>query len=653
MQQRLNDLLGSTRGIKVISTDVFDTLLLRQAVSQRSRMVAGESRFAKYLREKGHTVELEHLLQTRKTAETLAYRAVNVSQGEGEVKFTDIVARQLAILGLPQEFAEARLALELDIEKSCLTANRPLASELRRLRNQGLRVVAVSDTALSHEALSELIGHFHSPGLIDRVYSSAELARTKRFGSLFDTVLEGEAVDKTEILHIGDDRLADYKVPTRLGLNALHIPKNDLVRWATQADGAGTEVMRRIRRRPLRSSPAIPLLNDTTAFGREVFGPIVAQFCLNIWLYASQADANAALLFCARGGIGIREAFERLLSRLQLPLDLRRENILVSRLIAARTALIERSPTVLDELGREFAGASFADVAKALAGKSYELSAMWDQPFDKAQCFAMFDTPEGRQIHDDVVAQNDLFKEHLDQIAGRASRIILCDTGLYGSTQRLLENGLRQRRFETIQLARCNYKGLSEDHFPRVSGLLVEANLYDPMKIETVILRYWQIIESLFEPKIPSVRQFTRQVDGTVVSNAGKTGFGEMDAAAGNALLTGVLDYIDRLESGADVLRDCERAWPRLKQAITYPTVADMQALGVGARSVDFGRQDFVHVLHENADAKLARKLKSVKSQLWREGAIARDFPRLKSALLPALEVAHFVRGMTMRRSRT
>jgi FMN phosphatase YigB (HAD superfamily) len=651
MHNELNDLLGAVRGIKVISTDVFDTLLLRRAVSQRTRLVVGEKQFARHLQRRGLHVEAEHLIQTRQKAEHFAYRAVNVSVGEGEVKFTDIVARQLAILGLPEDLVDERLALELEIEKSCLTANRRLASELRRLRREGLRVVATSDTGLSGISVSELISHFHGPGLLDRIYSSADWAKTKRFGSLFDSVIESEAVDATEILHIGDDRLADYNVPRQLGLSALHLPKGGLTRWATQVNGAGTEVLRQIRRRSLQASPRISPFSDPTAFGREVFGPIVAQFCLNIWLYASQADEDTALLFCARGGIGIREAFERLLIRLSLPLGIRRENILVSRLIAARAALIEKSPAVLDELGREFAKASFADVARALGGKSYDLGAGWHRQFEQADLFAMLEAPEGKQVFEDVVVQNDLFKAHLDQIA-QASRIILCDTGLYGSTQRLLENGLRQRRFETIQLARCNYKGLSEDHFPRVSGLLVETNFYDPMKIETVILRYWQIVESLFEPKIPSVRQFLKGADGAVISNAGETAFGILNCAEGNALLTGVLEYIDNLEVGSEVLRDCKRAWPRLKQAIISPTPADMQALSVGARSVDFGRQEFVKVLQENPDDK-PTNLQSLKSQLWREGAITRDFPILKSALLPALEVTHFVRGVTMRRNRT
>lgn len=109
---------------------------------------------------------------------------------------------------------------------------------------------------------------------------------------------------------------------------------------------------------------------NATLFGRHVFGPIVTQFCLLIWLYAVEAEAahKTLLLFCARGGVGIREAFERVLAKLCLPLGLRRENIMLSRLVAARAALLARSNSAIEELDREFQGSAFAMSPGPLVG---------------------------------------------------------------------------------------------------------------------------------------------------------------------------------------------------------------------------------------------------------------------------------------------
>ncbi len=93
------------------------------------------------------------------------------------------------------------------------------------------------------------------------------------------------------------------------------------------------------------------------------------------------------------------------LHRLQLPLAIPRENILVSRLVAARTALEMRSSTVLDELGREFATNTFAEVALALGGGEYHLANAWHEPFAPARFFAMLDRPDGQQVVEDITRQ--------------------------------------------------------------------------------------------------------------------------------------------------------------------------------------------------------------------------------------------------------
>ena len=166
----------------------------------------------------------------------------------------------------------------------------------------------------------------------------------------------------------------------------------------------------------------------------------MTQFCLLIWLYAVEAEAGhkPCLLFCARGGVAIREAFERVLAKLCLPLGVRRENIMISRLVAARAALLARSHSAIEELDREFRGSVFADVAMALGGRTYELPKEWHQPF-RAQSFViLLYGNSGAEVLADIEKQNALFTRHFKQLTDDSDRIILCDTGLYGSTQRLL-----------------------------------------------------------------------------------------------------------------------------------------------------------------------------------------------------------------------
>lgn len=650
LQRSLDDLRRPLPDVQLITTDVFDTLLLRHSRSQRSRVVAGEEEFARRLRREGIVRHPYELARARLLAERFAYRALNVGSEPGEVRLVDVIARQLSILSLSPAWVDTRLQIEVGIEKRALFANGDLAMVLRCHRQAGMRVVALSDTALPGRKIAELIDHFHGPGLVDQIYSSADMQASKRRGDLFLKVLQAEGRAAERVLHIGDDAVADRLVPAQLGIRAVHLPRGSFKHLLSNADGALTEAIRQGKRRVTQRG-FIPPTQDPALFGKMVFGPIVAEFCLSLWLYLQEASRrpNSAIVFCARGGIGIREAFERFQISLGLTLPTRRENILISRLIAARAAVGLRSPVVLDELAREFEGASFATVGNVLAGQRYDFPAAWHQKFDATRFFMLLDTDAGRRVDQDICRQNELLKVHLRQTIGQAKHLLMCDTGLYGSTQKLLAAGLPDFDLETVQFARCNYKGLSEEHFQKVAGLVVEERFYSPFKVRTVVLRYWQIIESLFEPEISSAKYLSMAEDGTVVGNCGEIGYGRLKAAEGNPLLEGALRYIDELTSGVAVFRDADCAWLRLKQAIINPTKADMVVLGVGPRSVDFGRPDLVPIVGRSPQTSIGQQLIAVRSQLWREGAIARDFPHLKPALLRALEMAHVVRSVSAR----
>lgn len=647
------ELVAAAKDVDLISTDVFDTLLLRTIRSERSRILKAERRFASLLAQRGWHLSADLLVDTRLQAQQLAFRALVVGNVAHEVRLVDIIRRQLMVLGLPVALVSERLQIELEVEKGSLAANKALGHILRVHRRSGRRIVAVSDTTLPSEGVRELIQHFHGDDIVDHIYCSADHGLTKRDGTLFPFVAEAENVPVNRILHIGDDPLADMRVPSTKGLKVYHTPRNASLRYLRSANGALSETKRFVRKNRRATAATAPLADDAFSFGRNIFGPIVTQFCLMIWLYAAQAEVSRrpVLLFCARGGVGIREAFERVLTRLNLPLDARRENVMISRLVAARAALLAQSNSAIEELAREFRGRIVAEVAQALGGRPYELSQEWQQPFQGKKFLALLFGESGQEVLSDIKKQNALFTRHFEKVTGVSDRQILCDTGLYGSTQRLLASGFPNAALETIQFARSNYKGYSEEHFPRVTGLLVQQNFYNPLNVYSCILRYWHLIESLFEPSISSVRLFTEDKDGKVIANCGSIDFSTLDPSAGNHLLTGALAYIDALppNGGAVALREAEVAWLRLKHAVINPSDSDLRSLEVGSRSVDFGRPDVLRVINLQRNSKFTSRLMSIKPQLWREGAIAREFPILKHALLPLWGSAQSVRGLLMR----
>src|SRR5689334_3146824 len=116
---RLAECVRAADGIDLISVDVFDTLLLRTVRSARSRIVQGEHLFSSFLRTHGWHIEPVVLSRARQEAERIAFRALAV-RGSGEVRLSDVIDRQLRLLGLPDSLSAARLAIELNIEKTSL-----------------------------------------------------------------------------------------------------------------------------------------------------------------------------------------------------------------------------------------------------------------------------------------------------------------------------------------------------------------------------------------------------------------------------------------------------------------------------------------------------------------------------------------------------
>ena len=630
---------------RLASTDVFDTLLLRNWRSEFSRIREAETLFSKRLQASGRTIRPELLADVRRKVQAMAFRGLDLA-GVGEVELTDIIRRQVALLGLPEGMIAERLDIEVDVETRALSANPAVIQALKAQRAAGAKIVAVSDTTLSAAQLDVLIRRFVGPDLIETTYSSADLRKTKRRGDIFAAVAAAEGVQPSDILHMGDDGHADVKVPRSLGLTVQHLTRHPAHRYLR----AGNVIASRIADTLARATPpAAPFRGDRLTFGREIFGPIVAQFSMLIWLYAAEAEArdSGVLLFCARGGLGIRQAFEHVLERLKLPLAMPRENLLISRLVAARAALLAGSPAALEEISREFKGDDCAAVGRALSGRSHDLPPEWSTPFDAERFVELLYNGSAPAVLEDIQRQHALFERHFFSLINGARRIILCDTGLYGSTQRLLAGAYPDLQIETIQFARANYKGHGEEHFPKVTGLLTEYDVYHPLAVTSCVMRFWHIIESLFEPQTASVRLFCEDETGAVSANCGDVRFGVFDAAAGNVLLTGALQYIDAIEDGRgdQVWRDADRAWPRLKRAITRPSPDALLALDVGDRSVDFGRSEVTQTVKSSSGGLITR-LRSIKAHLWREGWVTRAFPVLKPVLLLGLEIAQSYRGV-------
>ena len=192
---------------KVLSLDCFDTLLWRDthkpsgvfgdlaAISPGQRIV-GESR---------------------------ARKRMGALRSRTEVSLGDIYAQVL-----PNAHAKTRkaaIAEELEAEAGCCFAFAPTVELMRAAKAKGMKNAIASDTYLDAGELGQLIelaGGRHVRDLIDTIFCSSQIGRSKTQGMLGD-VLAKLKCNPSQFLHIGDNRKADFDAARALGIPALHL----------------------------------------------------------------------------------------------------------------------------------------------------------------------------------------------------------------------------------------------------------------------------------------------------------------------------------------------------------------------------------------------------------------------------------------------
>ena len=634
-----------------ISVDVFDTLLLRKAKSERRRFYAAAKRSI----ELGHfpaLIKPEVISRARAEAQTLAYRALNVAGQGGEVRLEDICRRQLSILGLSVDLAPVLIRAELETEKDSLFVDRYLVESLLARRRQGIRVIAISDTTLSSDELKTLITMVVGSEVFDAIYTSADLGATKRSGELFRVVAKLEQVDLSAIWHVGDDIISDVQMATGVGAHAMHRPRSKTHVIRRRVDAVWFEAKRQVAQHGIKKVEHVD--QSENSFGRLVMGPILAEYCVRLWLYLSAIapERQAIALFCARGGLNLHVVFEHFLARAGLDLDIPRRDLMVSRLIAARSSLLREKDAAAPILARDFVTATVGQAACALTQMNIQLGPEWDAPFTPDLFWQMFNSSSESAValKDEVRKQDELFKCHLAQNTQQAKTIVLCDTGLYGSIQRMLMSGSPDRTWECVLLARCNYTGLSAPHFRKTAGLLVERDFYAPYDRRSVILRYWNVMEVLLEPPLPTAKTFYRLPDGRVASNLEIDDWRSLLAPAGPPMLVAALEYVVDLPRSnwfSHIITDADCAWRRLKRSIIFPSQADVRLLAANkTRSRDFGTTKTVSILNDPNGKRGFGGYRQIRSALWREGAIVNIYGPWAPAILRAFEVAYSLRGI-------
>ncbi|TCM17751.1 hypothetical protein EDF56_10593 [Novosphingobium sp. PhB165] len=263
-------------------------------------------------------------LVPRQQAESRARMNAPHTQGRYEVTLDEIHAELL-----PRHSKEERAAMvqaELDAEARHCFAFGPTRDLILDAKRRGLKVVIVSDTYLSEPRLRNLIaevGGADLAAMIDRIFCSCEYGVGKA-GGLFKPVLKALGIRPQQMLHIGDNLIADLEAPRLLGIPSMHLTQFDTqAQQRLRMEAAAASMIDPATRvtvpvyQPHRAQIAMRTDGDpTTAFGHDVLGPLMHGFAS--WV-RDEAEAmeratgrRVKLLFLQRDGHLPARAFSAL-----------------------------------------------------------------------------------------------------------------------------------------------------------------------------------------------------------------------------------------------------------------------------------------------------------------------------------------------------
>ena len=212
--------------VKLLSLDIFDTILLRNWSSELERFAGA----AALMHRKFPRISQEEFYEARALAHQMAYRSVPLVDGCREASAERIFSIMARILNMSPSEIPVMMEEELEYETGRLRVNPVVRTLLKDALVLNIAVIAVSDMYWSGKVLAGLLNKLLPEAeAIRHVYSSSDFGVSKESGLLFDRVIHETGCFPKDVLHLGDNHRADFLIPrARNGIRSIWLPRSAL-----------------------------------------------------------------------------------------------------------------------------------------------------------------------------------------------------------------------------------------------------------------------------------------------------------------------------------------------------------------------------------------------------------------------------------------
>lgn len=278
-----------------ISFDLFDTLIFRSFSDYKKVF-----EFVEYQYNLQNDIAISHFLQKRLKAEKRArkkvnYKEINLDEIYNEISYGSSQGNVLK-------------ELEKEIEINTSIPNYEVIELLDKLHANGKKIIIMTDMYLPKDTIQSIL--LKNGIYFDYVFVSGEERKTKQQGDLFLHFLAMLGVDKSEIIHIGDNSISDYSVPKGLGINAVLYKRDvETFPYLIKSDNVLIDHYNSLICNGFSYNEKI--YKKEYKIGFSVMGPVITSFCKWIHDIKEENDIDS-LLFLAREGFAIQKVYEAL-----------------------------------------------------------------------------------------------------------------------------------------------------------------------------------------------------------------------------------------------------------------------------------------------------------------------------------------------------
>lgn len=221
-----------------VSFDLFDTILIRR-INNPDMVKPAVSRFiASKARACGSQWSWEEVQQLRDKVENAQRARTGKRFDDHEARYPDFMSEVLSRI-FKEKMTDDLLGrvtdYELAIENAMIVPRADMVVWIKKIYEQGKKILIASDIYLPSDHLKRLIEHAGFIEYVTDVVSSADTFLAKASGKAFPMLEEKHSIDPQRWMHIGDNPISDGLRPSEFGIRALVLKDVSEIRRKTIA----------------------------------------------------------------------------------------------------------------------------------------------------------------------------------------------------------------------------------------------------------------------------------------------------------------------------------------------------------------------------------------------------------------------------------